>query len=198
LSSPKVEHWTTTKRVLRYVKGTPDFGILYCRRKDPRLCGYTDIDWAGSIDDRKSTFGYVSSLGIGAITWTNKKQHAVALSSTEAEYEAAVKGACEAVWLRHILLDLQLQQTMPTPLFCDNQGVIKLAKNPIFHECIKHVEVHCHFIRQLVEDGSIELQYCLTGDQIADILTKALGREKYVKFLDKLVVISRLTIKGGC
>ena len=91
-----------------------------------------------------------------------------------------------------------MQQTKPTPLFCNNQGVIKLAKNPVFHERTKHVEVHCHFIRQLVEDGSIELQYCPIEEQTADVLTKALGREKYVKFQDKLGLVSRLTIKGGC
>jgi hypothetical protein len=85
MTTPKVEHWTTTKRVLRYVKGTLDFGILYNRSKDPRLCGYTDSDWVGSIDDRKSTSGYVFSLGTGAVTWTSKKQHVVSLSSTEAE-----------------------------------------------------------------------------------------------------------------
>lgn len=72
--------------MLRYVKGTLDFGILYNRSKDPRLCGYIDLDWEGSIDDRKPTLGDVFSLGIGAVTWTNKKQHAVVFSSTEAEY----------------------------------------------------------------------------------------------------------------
>ena len=91
-----------------------------------------------------------------------------------------------------------MQQTKKTPLFYDNQGVIKLSKNPVFHECTKHVEVYFYFIIQLVKDGSIKLQYCPTEDQIADILTKALGREKYVKFQDKLGVVSRLTIKGGC
>ena len=91
-----------------------------------------------------------------------------------------------------------MQQTKPVPLLCDNQGVMKLAKNPVFHENTKHVDIHCHFIRKLVEDGSIELQYCPTEDQTADILIKALGHEKYVKFWDKLGVVSRLTIKGGC
>jgi hypothetical protein len=109
-----------------------------------------------------------------------------------------VKGACEAVWLRRMLSDMKMQQTEPTPLLCDNQGVLKLAKNPVFHKHTKHVEIHCHFIRQLVEDGSIELQYCPIEDQTADIFTKSLGPEKYVKFWDKLGVVSRLTIKGGC
>jgi hypothetical protein len=87
MTTSKVEHWTATKRVLRYVKGTLDFGILYNRSKDPRLCGYTDSDWAGCVDDRKSTSGYVFSLGMGAVTWTSKKQHAVALSSTKQNIE---------------------------------------------------------------------------------------------------------------
>ena len=106
MTTSKVEHWTAAKRVLRYVKGTLDFGILYSRRKDLRLCGYTDSDWAGYVNDRKSTSGYVFSLGTGAITWTSKKQHEVTLSSTEEEYQGALKGACEAVWLRRMLLDM--------------------------------------------------------------------------------------------
>jgi hypothetical protein len=94
--------------VLRYVKGTLDFGILYSRRKYPRLCGYTDLDWAGSIDGRKSTSGYVFSLGMGAVTWTRKKQHAVILSSTKSEYRGSLKGACEVVWLRRMLSDMHM------------------------------------------------------------------------------------------
>jgi hypothetical protein len=91
MTSPKVEHWIATKRVLRYVKGTLDFGILYNRSKDPRLCGYTDSDWAGFVDDRKSTSRYVFNLGTGVVTWTSKKQHAVALSLIEVKYRGAVK-----------------------------------------------------------------------------------------------------------
>ena len=93
---------------------------------------------------------------------------------------------------------MQMQKTETTPMLCDNQGVIKLAKDPISHEHTKHVEVHCHFIKQLVEDGSIGLQYCPTEDRTSNILTKALGPEKYVKFQDKLGLVSRLSIKGGC
>jgi hypothetical protein len=109
-----------------------------------------------------------------------------------------VKGACEAVWFRIILLDMKMQQTEPTPLLCNNQGVLKLAKNPIFHERTKHVEIHSQFIRQLVEDGSIELQHCPTKDQTTDIFTESLGPEKYIKLWDNIGVVSRLTDKGGC
>jgi hypothetical protein len=83
-------------------------------------------------------------------------------------------------------------------LFCDNQGVMKLTKNPVFHECTKHVDTHYQFTGQLVEDKTIELQYCPTRDQTADIFTKSLGPEKHVKFRKKLGVVSILTIKGGC
>eukprot|EP00253_Pinus_taeda_P027730 PITA_27730 len=144
---------------------------------------------ASSVDDRKSTVGYVFSLGSGVVTWTIKKQQAVALSSTEAEYRGAVKASCEA--------DMHVSQTGPTPLFCDNQGVLKLAKNPVFHERTKHVETHCHYIRQLVEDGSIQLRYVPTTEQPADIFTKPLGPDKFVKFRGFIGVVNRLGIKGG-
>lgn len=106
--------------MLHYVKGTSDYGLLYTRSHDPRLSGFTDSDWAGSVDDRKSTFGHVFSLGSGAVTWTSKKQQAVALSSTEAEYRGAIKAACEAVCLCRMLADMQISQAGLTPLFCDN------------------------------------------------------------------------------
>ena len=188
MSAPKADHWIATKHALRYVKGTPDYGLLYTRSSDPTLSGYTDSDWAGSVDDRKSTVGYVFSLGSGAVTWTSKKQQAVALSSTEAEYRGAVKASCEAIWLRRMLADMHVSQAGPTPLFCDNQGVLKLAKNQ---------ETHCHYIRQVVEDGYIQLLYVPTTEQPADIFTKPLGPDKFVKFRGSIGVVNRLSIKGG-
>eukprot|EP00253_Pinus_taeda_P013307 PITA_13307 len=130
------------------------------------------------------------------LRYTSKKQQAVALSSTEAEYQGAVKASCEAIWLRRMLADMHVFQTGPTPLFCDNQGVLKLAKNPIFHERTKHVETHCHYIRQLVEDESIQLRYVPTTEQPTDIFTKPLGPDKFVKFRGSIGVVNRLSIKG--
>eukprot|EP00253_Pinus_taeda_P035347 PITA_35347 len=197
MSAPKVDHWIAAKRVLRYVRGTSNYGLLYTRSSDPILSGYTDSDWTGSVDDRKSTAGYVFSLGSGAVTWTSKKQQAVALSSTEAEYRGAVKASCEAVWLRRMLADMHVSHNGPTSLFCDNQGVLKLAKNPVFHERTKHAETHCHFIHQLVEDGSVQLRYVPTTEQPANIFTKPLGPDKFVKFKGSIGVVNRLSIKGG-
>lgn len=198
MTAPKASHWVAAKRVLRYVKGTSNFGILYGRCKDPKLIGYTNSDWAGSVDDCKSTFGYVFSLGIGAITWTSKKQQAVALSSTKVEYGGTIKASCEAVWLCRMLFDMHMSQAGPSPLYTDNQGVLKLAKNLVFHVCTKHVELHCHYIDKLVEDGSVQLQYVPIADQTADMLTKSLSPDKFVKFRGQLGVVDRLTIKGGC
>eukprot|EP00253_Pinus_taeda_P019045 PITA_19045 len=136
----------------------PGFKVAGQEQKVCRLVkALYDSDWANSVDNRKSTAGYVFNLGSGVVTWTSKKQQVVAFSSTEAEYRGAIKASCEAVCLRRMLADMHVFQTSPTPLFCDNQGVLKLAKNPVFHERTKHVETHCHYIRQLVEDGSVQL-----------------------------------------
>ncbi|XP_059076574.1 secreted RxLR effector protein 161-like [Cryptomeria japonica] len=110
MTAPKADHWIAAKPVLRYVKGTSDYGILYGRCNDPKLIGYTDLDWAGSVDDRKSTSWYVFRLGTSVVTWSSKKQRIVALSSTEAEYRGTVKAACETVWLRRMLSDMQMPQ----------------------------------------------------------------------------------------
>ncbi|XP_057854791.2 secreted RxLR effector protein 161-like [Cryptomeria japonica] len=108
MTTPIAEHWIVVKRDLCYVKGTFDFDILYGRNKDLRLIDYIVLDWAGYVDDKKSTFGYVFSLGTGTVTWTSKKQQAVALSSTKAEYWGTVKTTCEAIWLRRMLSDMQM------------------------------------------------------------------------------------------
>eukprot|EP00253_Pinus_taeda_P019793 PITA_19793 len=171
MSAPKADHWIAAKHVLRYVRGTPDYGLLYTRSSNPILSGYTNSDWAGSVDDRKSTTGYVFSLGSGVVTWT--------------------------IWLRRMLADMHVFQTDPTPLFCDNQGLLKLAKNLVFHDRTKHVGTDCHYIRQLVEDGSVQLCYVPTAEQPADIFTKPLGPDKFVKFRGSIGVVNRLSIKGG-
>lgn len=139
MSAPKVEHWVAAKCVLRYVKSTPNFGILYSKSKDPRLVGFTDSDWEGYVTEKKSTSEYVFSLGTSAVTWTSKKQQAIAFSSIEEKYRGTIKAACEAAWLQRMLADMQMPQARPTPLFCDNQGVLKLNKTLVFHEQTKHV-----------------------------------------------------------
>ena len=105
MQTPCDTHLNCAKRVLRYVSGTMDRGILYKEGEAIRLEGYTDADWAGSVSDRRSTSGFIFSLGSGAVSWSSKKQPTVTLSSTEAEYRGAVIATCEAIWLKRLLKD---------------------------------------------------------------------------------------------
>lgn len=180
MQDPHESHWRVAKRILRYVSGTHNFGIHYSPTKQFELVGYTNSDWAGSVDDRKSTSGYVFSLGSGVVSWSSKKQATVALSSAEAEYMVASLASSQAVWMRRILTDLHLVQEHPTTIYCDNNSTISMTKNPVFHARTKHIEIRHHYIRDLVQDGQVELQFCPTSEQIADIFTKALSTASFV------------------
>jgi hypothetical protein len=124
------------------------------------------------------------------VSWFSRKQKSVALSSAEAEYMAASQASCEALWLRKMLVGLFGVQLRPTVIYCDNQSCIKLSKNPVFHDRPKHIEIRYHFIHDYVQRGVVELQYISTDEQVADILSKALNRGKFVIFRDKLGVVS--------
>eukprot|EP00253_Pinus_taeda_P035633 PITA_35633 len=147
----------------------------------PLLGGFTDSDWASDLDDRKSTASYVFTLGSGPVTWACKKQSAISLSSAEAEYHGAIEASKESLWLHQILSEFGFQQRHPTTLWCDNQSAIQLCKDPVQHQCRKHIELHIHFIKNLIHDHVLEVQYCSTDDQVADIFTKALTEAKFTK-----------------
>ncbi|KAK6163847.1 hypothetical protein DH2020_000711 [Rehmannia glutinosa] len=140
MHEPSKLHFAVAKRILRYLR-TRKFGIKYVKEKENELVGYTDSDWAGSLDDRKSTSGYVFCLGSKIISWASKKQKTISLSSAEVEYIAATDAACEAVWLRRILSDVQQSQDDPTTILCDNMSAIAMTKNPVFHARSKHIEL---------------------------------------------------------
>ncbi|KAK9689294.1 hypothetical protein RND81_09G049900 [Saponaria officinalis] len=175
LHKPTKQHFGAARRILRYMARTVEFGIWYSKKSSLKLIGYSDSDWAGSLDDRKSTSGNIFSLGSGAITWSSKKQETVALSSSEAEYAAASSAARQALWLRKLLADLGYEQTEATEIYCDNRAAIAMSKNLAFHGRTKHVDIKHHFIRQLVADGKVALKFRGTNEQVADILTKALN-----------------------
>eukprot|EP00253_Pinus_taeda_P030966 PITA_30966 len=196
LQNPRESHWKAAKRILRYVRGTIQFGIHYSAKATPLLVGFTDSDWACDPDDRKSTAGYVFTLGSGPITWACKKQAAISLSSAEAEYRGAVEASKEALWLRQILSEFGFEQQHPTTLWCDNQSAIQLCKDPVQHQRSKHIELHMHFIRKLIHDHVLEVQYCSTDDQVADIFTKALSEAKFTK-LRYMLGVQEVVTKGG-
>eukprot|EP00253_Pinus_taeda_P035880 PITA_35880 len=196
LQNPRESHWKAAKRILRYVRGTIQFGIHYSAKATPLLVGFTDSDWAGDPDDRESTAGYVFTLGSGPITWACKKQAAISLSSAEAEYRGAVEASKEALWLRQILSEFGFEQQHPTTLWCDNQSAIQLCKDPVQHQRSKHIGLHMHFIRKLIHDHVLEVQYCSTDDQVADIFTKALTEAKFTK-LRYMLGVQEVVTKGG-
>jgi hypothetical protein len=186
---PREVHWVAAKHILRYLKGTIEFGLQYLQGDQINLVGYSDSDWAGSTADRKSTSGCCFSLGSGVISWYSRKKKSVALSSAEAEYMAASQASCEAIWLRKMLINLFETDLDPTTIFCDNQSCIKLSENPVFHDRSKHIEIRYHFIRDKVQKGVVKLQYISTNEQVADILTKALPKGKFEYFREKLGVL---------
>eukprot|EP00253_Pinus_taeda_P033359 PITA_33359 len=192
----KKTHWQATKRILRYVNGTKGFGIFYSSSESFMFTGYTDSDWAGSVDDRKSTSGYVFHMGSGAISWASKKQLVVALSTAEAQFVAATAATCQAVWLRRVLRDLCHEQENGTTIYCDNSSAIALSKNYVFHKRTKHIDTKFHFIRELVNIGEIVLQHCRTEDQLADILTKPLAK-KGLDHFRKCLGIQELKLRGS-
>ena len=191
-SNPSKEHWTAVKRILRYIKGTVNHGILFGGQKenDVHLEGYVDADWGSNPNGRKSQSGYVFFVCGGIISWASKKQPIIALSSTEAEYIAANLAVQEAIWLRSLLNDFGFVQKQPTNINEDNQGVIALCKNPKFHSRTKHIDIKYHFIREKIKDSEITLKYCSTQEMIADALTKPLGKIKFQRFKDLMGVSS--------
>ena len=145
------------------------------------LCWFSDADWAGDLDDCKSTSGYIFQLGGAAISWRSKKQACVALSTAEAEYMALASVAQEAVWVRQLLTDLRSNPEEATRINEDNHSAIFLAKNPHFHGRVKHIGIKYHYIREQVENGNVELSCCRTEEMVADTLTKGVGREQLIK-----------------
>ena len=182
MQSPCKRHLDAVKRILRYVKTTCIYGLRYEKGKEFMMYGYTDADWAGNMMDRRSTSGYAFTIGSAKITWSSKKQPTVALSSTEAEYRGIAMAACEETWLRTLLYDLGIEIDESVIMYCDSVSSIMLAKNPIYHACTKHTEVHYHYVREKVVSGEIDLVYVKTNAQVADIFTKALGRDKFQFF----------------
>ena len=142
---------------MRYLKGMLDYVLFYTGDCDFRLYGYTNSDWAGSDSYRKSTSGCCFSLGSAMTSWQSRKQFSIDLSMTEAEYIAACSANCEAIWLQKLLtslFDLEMEATM---ILCDNQSCIKMTKNPVFHDKMKHIEICYHYIRNMVQKGAVKL-----------------------------------------
>ncbi|CAJ2628098.1 unnamed protein product [Trifolium pratense] len=149
-----MSHLAQVKRILKYVNGTCDYGILYTHGENSMLVGYCDADWAGCADDRKSTSGACFFLGNNLISWFSKKQNCVSLSTAEAEYIAAGSSCSQLLWMKQMLLEYNVVQDAMA-LYCDNLSAINISKNPIQHSRTKHIDIRHHFIRDLVEEDDV-------------------------------------------
>jgi hypothetical protein len=186
MQRPTTEHQQAVKRIIRYVAGTLDHGLYYPRCPGAaHFVGYSDSDHAGDIDTSKSTSGILFFLGKCLVSWQSVKQQVVALSSCEAEYIAASTASTQALWLARLLGDLLGRDTRAVELRVDSKSALALAKNPVFHERSKHIRVRYHFIRGCLEEGSIKASYINTKDQLADLLTKPLGRLKFLELCSR-------------
>ena len=194
MERPTELHFNAAKRVLRYLKGTMSFGLFYRKGEKQELIGYTDSDYAGDQDDRKNTSGYVFMLSSGAVSWSSKKQPVVTLSTTEAEFIAAASSACQAVWLRRILQQLNHEPRKSTTIYCDNSSTIKLSKNPVLHGRNKHIDVRFHFLQELTKDEVVELIQCSSQEQVADIMTKPLKLDVFQNLRELLGVYPLMDI----
>lgn len=182
LEAPRTTHLAAVTRVFRYLLGTKELKLILGGTHS-EVSGYSDADWASHMH-RHSISGFAYFLGTGAVNWSSKKQPIVTLSSTEAEYVALTHASKDILWIHKLLTELSFifPFSVPTVLYCDNQGAIRLSKDSTFHGRTKHIDVHFHFICQTISTGHIMLQYCPTNDMIGDVFTKSLSPVKFEKF----------------
>ena len=207
-SNPQKEHMEAIDRILRYLKTTPGKGLFFSKGNqqgieiytdgtkkksdfdDSEVEVFTDADWAGSIDDRRSTTGYCTFVRGNLVTWRSKKQPVVSKSSAESEYRALSLGICEGIWVVRLLKELGIPINAPIKMWCDSMAALKIASNPVQHDRTKHVEIDRHFIREKIEAKVIDLSYIPSGKQVADVMTKPLVKAKFDGLTSKLGMIN--------
>ena len=198
MHKPTQTHWTATKRLLRYLKQTIFHGVQLTCKTHPTLKTFLDADWTGNLDDRTSTLAYISFLGSNPISWSLKKQRAVERSSMEAEYRALANAASKTVWIHSLLQELGFKlQSPPSPL-CDNLGATHLSFNLVHHSRMKHIQIDLHFVRDLVQRGALQVRHVHTQDQLADLLTKPLLRQRTEVLRSKIAFAEGSSILRGC
>ncbi|CAM8952128.1 unnamed protein product [Rhodiola kirilowii] len=188
MHNPTDIHWSVVKRILRYLKGTIDLGLVLRSCTDHRLVAYSDAGWASDGDDCRSQHGFVIYYGDNLISWSSKKQQVVAKSSTEVEFRAIAFTATELIWLQQLLQELQAPLSPPPILLCDNLSATYMSANHVFHQRSKHIKIDYHFVREQVDNGSLIVRHVRSLDQIADIFTKAVGTARFATLRSKLHV----------
>jgi hypothetical protein len=176
------------KRVLRYVRGTLEFGLQLHASSSTALVAYSDADWAGCPDSRRSTSGYCVYFGDSLISWSSKRQTTVSRSSAEAEYRAVAHAVAECCWLRQLLQELHRPLSSATVVYCDNVSAIYMSSNLVQHKRTKHIEIDIHFIREKVSLGEVRVLHVPSSHQFADVMTKGLPSQLFLDFRSSLNV----------
>ncbi|GAB2270388.1 N-alpha-acetyltransferase 16, NatA auxiliary subunit [Dionaea muscipula] len=190
MSDPHTPHWEAALHILKYIKGHPSRGLLYSDHGHCHIDGFSDVDWAGFPFDRRSTSGCCVFVGENLVSWKSKKQSVVAQSSAELEYRAFAHLTSDVTFLRQLLDELGYSAPQTTQIWCDDLATIHIASNLVFHERTKHIEVDCHFVREKLQDGNIELKRLKTNEQFEDILTKSLSGNRVSYICNKLGMIN--------
>jgi hypothetical protein len=199
MHDPREIHLVAAKRILRYLQGTVDHGLIIPRTSPSQLVVYTDADWAGCPDTRRSTSGYAVFLGGSLVSWSSKRQPTVSRSSAEAEYRAVANGVAEASWLRQLLQELHQPLNSACLVYCDNVSAVYLSTNPVQHQRTKHVEIDLHFVRERVAIGVVRVLHVPTTSQFADVFTKGLPTSVFQDFRSSLNVRGcDVPTAGGC
>jgi hypothetical protein len=199
MHAPWDPHWAAVKRILRYIRGTMDFGLSLHASTATDIVAYSDADWAGCLDTRRSTSGYCVYFGPSLISWSSKRQPTVSRSSAEAEYWAVANAVAEVSWLRQLLVELSCPVAKATVVYYDNVSAVYLSANPVHHRRTKHIELDIHFVREHVALGHIRVLHVPTSQQFADIMTKGLPTASFEEFRSSLCVRpGDASTAGGC
>ena len=183
LHAPTTVHWVAVKRILRYLKQCTCLGLKIHKSGSTLVSGFSDADWAGSLDDRRSTGGFAVFLGSNLVSWSARKQATVSRSSTKSEYKTIANATVEIMWVQTLLAELGIKSPQAAMIWCDNLGAKYLSANPVFHARTKHIEVDYHFVRERVSHKLLEIDFVSSaGDQVADGFTKPLSERLLDRF----------------
>jgi hypothetical protein len=188
MHAPTEHHAVMLKRILRYIKGTTTHDIHLRAASTPTLTAYTDADWAGCPDTRRSTSGYVVFLGDALVSWSSKRQTTVSYSSAEYEYRGVANAVAECSWLRQLLGELHYDAPKATVAYCDNVSSVYMSWNPVHHQRTKHIEIDIHFVRETVAIGELRVLQIPSAQQFADIYTKGLPTTLFRDFRASLCI----------
>eukprot|EP00253_Pinus_taeda_P016330 PITA_16330 len=189
-ANPKESHLQAVKRIFKYLQGTQDIGLWSPKDTYLTLHAYTYANWAGNVDDLKSTSGGPFYMGSPLVSWFNKKQSSISLSTTEVEYVAATSCCIQLLWMMQTLQDIHITCTPPISILCDNTSAISISKNPVMHSKTKHIPIKYHFLREQVLEQKVTLEYVPSKEQVPDIFTKPLPSETFEYLRQKLGVVT--------